>query len=84
MLLAKQRIKELPIPNFYGDEICHVNGMKYAGDVAITTIIARLQSFSLMYRRNFDLGAPAGQSFNAEPKLTYDSTHSRVLSESCR
>ena len=81
MLLAKQRIKELPIPTFYGDEICHVNGMKYAGDVAITTIIARLQSFSLMYRRNFDLGAPSGQSVNAEPKLTYDSTHSRVLSE---
>ena len=24
------RIKEVPIPTFYGDEICHVNGMKYA------------------------------------------------------
>ncbi|MBV8550919.1 MAG: glycosyltransferase [Acidobacteriaceae bacterium] len=24
------RIKEVPIPTFYGDEICRVNGMKYA------------------------------------------------------
>lgn len=27
------RIQEVPIPTFYGDEICHVNGMKYAGDI---------------------------------------------------
>lgn len=28
------RIHEVPIPTYYGDEICHVNGMKYAKDVA--------------------------------------------------
>jgi len=27
------RIKEIPIPTYYGNEICHVNGMKYARDV---------------------------------------------------
>lgn len=27
------RIKETPIPTYYGDEICYVNGMKYARDV---------------------------------------------------
>lgn len=27
------RIKEIPIPTYYGDEICYVNGMKYAKDV---------------------------------------------------
>ncbi len=27
------RIKEVPIPTYYGDEICYVNGMKYAKDV---------------------------------------------------
>ena len=27
------RIKEVPIPTFYGDEICYVNGLKYAADV---------------------------------------------------
>ena len=27
------RIDEVPIPTYYGDEICYVNGMKYAKDV---------------------------------------------------
>lgn len=27
------RIVEVPIPTYYGDEICYVNGMRYAGDV---------------------------------------------------
>lgn len=27
------RINEVPIPTYYGDEICYVNGMKYALDV---------------------------------------------------
>ena len=27
------RIRETPIPTYYGDEICHVNGLKYAKDV---------------------------------------------------
>jgi 2-polyprenyl-3-methyl-5-hydroxy-6-metoxy-1,4-benzoquinol methylase len=27
------RIKEVPIPTYYGSEICHVNGLKYAKDV---------------------------------------------------
>ena len=26
LLRARLRIKELPIPTYYGDEICHVNG----------------------------------------------------------
>lgn len=29
----KFRIKEIPIPTYYGDEICYVNGMKYAWDI---------------------------------------------------
>lgn len=27
-------IKEVPIPTFYGDELCYVNGVRYAKDVA--------------------------------------------------
>jgi glycosyltransferase involved in cell wall biosynthesis len=27
------RIEEVPIPTYYGDEICYVNGLKYAKDV---------------------------------------------------
>lgn len=31
------RIIEVPIPTFYGNEICYVKGLKYAGDVIETT-----------------------------------------------
>jgi len=37
------KIKEISIPTFYGDEICHVNGIKYAFDVVKTTFTAVLQ-----------------------------------------
>jgi glycosyltransferase involved in cell wall biosynthesis len=33
LIHADMRIKEIPIPTYYGDEICYVNGMKYAKDV---------------------------------------------------
>jgi 2-polyprenyl-3-methyl-5-hydroxy-6-metoxy-1,4-benzoquinol methylase len=29
-------IKEVPIPTYYGDEICYVDGMKYAKDVVLS------------------------------------------------
>ncbi|MDQ1462337.1 MAG: hypothetical protein QOI08_3821, partial [Actinomycetota bacterium] len=31
---AGKRIVEIPIPTYYGDEICYVNGLSYAKDVA--------------------------------------------------
>ena len=37
-VLKKLRIVELPIPTYYGDEICHVNGLKYAWDVCLTML----------------------------------------------
>ena len=33
ILHAGGRILEIPIPTYYGDEICYVNGMRYAWDV---------------------------------------------------
>ena len=35
------RIKEIPIPTFYGDEICYVNGMKYAKDSVLDVLAYR-------------------------------------------
>ena len=36
--VARLKIEELPIPTYYGDEICHVNGMKYALNVVIAAL----------------------------------------------
>ena len=54
-VLRKLRIAELPIPTFYGDEVCHVNGMKYAWDVFKATMKARLCGMHLFYDRKYDV-----------------------------
>lgn len=40
---AGKRIVEVPIPTFYGDEICRVNGLKYARDVSKDVAKYRLE-----------------------------------------
>ena len=37
------RIAEVPIPTYYGDEICYVDGMGYAADVTKDVVAYRLQ-----------------------------------------
>jgi hypothetical protein len=58
LLIAKLAILELPIPTHYGDEICHVNGTRYAFNVMGAALRARLQRLGLLYDRKFDC-APA-------------------------
>jgi SAM-dependent methyltransferase len=39
---AGARIAEVPIPTYYGDEICRVNGLAYAKDVSVDVVRYRL------------------------------------------
>jgi hypothetical protein len=39
---AGKRIIEIPIPTYYGDEICYVNGIRYAKDVIKDVLEYRL------------------------------------------
>ncbi|WP_204163801.1 bifunctional glycosyltransferase/class I SAM-dependent methyltransferase [Nocardioides solisilvae] len=41
------RIAEVPIPTYYGDEICYVNGMKYAKDIMGDVVSYRLRRMGL-------------------------------------
>lgn len=91
LVIAGLPIRELPIPTYYGDEICYVNGMKYARDVVLAVIKARLQDAGLFYDRRFDCAPANAQPY--EPKFDYCSTHtlafervrpgSRVLDIGC-
>lgn len=47
-LHVNARFVEFPIPTHYGDEVCHVNGMKYAWDVFKATIAYRLHRLGVM------------------------------------
>lgn len=78
LMIAGLRIKELPIPTYYGDEICRVNGVKYAGDVLKASFQARLQAINLFYDPRFDCAA-VGDGARYPSKLEFDSSHSRVI-----
>ncbi len=49
------RITEVPIPTYYGDEICHVNGLLYAWLCVKTAIKYRLMQFEIFYDPKFDI-----------------------------
>lgn len=50
----RMRIKETPIPTYYGDEICHVNGIKYAKDVARAVVQYRLSQSGIRSYPQFE------------------------------
>lgn len=52
---AKLRIREVAIPTFYGDEICHVNGLKYAWACLKAACQYRLMQLEIFYDPKFDI-----------------------------
>jgi glycosyltransferase involved in cell wall biosynthesis len=79
LLRAGLTIKELPIPTYYGDEICHVNGIVYGLDVIKATLLSRAQDFGILYDRKFDVSNPAGANHLYQAKLGFESPHTLAL-----
>lgn len=77
LVIAKLAIVELPIPTYYGDEICRVNGIPYAVNVVKACLHARLQEWSLFYDRRYDCGQKTLSRYC--PKFSFESTHSAAL-----
>ena len=78
-VIAQLRIKEIEIPTYYGDEICHVDGLKYAWDVTMTVLKARAQQLSIFYDRRFDCRSSTADTSHYLPKLDFKSPHSIAL-----
>ena len=70
---AKKKIVEVPIPTYYGDEICRVNGMRYAADVMVDTMRYRLG------RSGFGAGQLGHPSEPYAFKPSPDSSHGQIL-----
>jgi glycosyltransferase involved in cell wall biosynthesis len=77
LLLAGSRITEVPIPTYYGDEICRVEGMRYAKDVMLATLRSRLHQLCILYDRRFDVAAISNRHYAL--KLGYPSSHTMAL-----
>jgi len=60
-----QRIVEIPIPTYYGDEISHVNGLKYAKD--ITQHVLRYRAHKMGFGTG-ELASPARPTRRSTPR----------------
>jgi glycosyltransferase involved in cell wall biosynthesis len=60
------RIVEVPIPTYYGDEICRVNGMIYAWQCLKTTLRYRLMQLELCYDPKFDIRRGPGSHYTTK------------------
>lgn len=69
---AGKRIVEVPIPTYYGDEICYVDGLKYAKDVSTDVVRYRLG------KMGFDSGDFGGVGEEYALKQN-DSSHATIL-----
>ncbi|MCX6526049.1 MAG: bifunctional glycosyltransferase/class I SAM-dependent methyltransferase [Actinobacteria bacterium] len=69
LIESGQRIAEIPIPTYYGEEISHVNGLKYAKD--ITSEVVRYRA----HKMGFGTGELAFSSNAYEQKQGDDSSH---------
>ena len=69
---AGMRIAEVPIPTYYGDEICYVDGLGYAADVTKDVITYRLQ------KAGFGDGSRIALSEEYQLKPSEDSSHGRI------
>lgn len=77
LMLAGCRIQEVPIPTYYGNEICRVNGIRYALDVVLATLGSRFHRFGILYDRKFDIEGSSNLHYRL--KLGYRTSHTMAL-----
>jgi glycosyltransferase involved in cell wall biosynthesis len=73
LLAADKQILEVPIPTYYGDEICYVDCVKYAKD--ITRDVLRYRA----HKMGFGTGSMAFASSAYDVKEGADTSHRRIL-----
>ena len=72
LLDAGKRVEEVPIPTYYGDEICYVNGIAYARDVARDVVRHRAARMGFGQR-----GSASTEAYALKPSP--HSSHGRIL-----
>jgi glycosyltransferase involved in cell wall biosynthesis len=78
LIRTGRKIVEIPVPTFYGDEISHVNGMKYAVNCVKAVTKVRLMDINLFYEPKFDFGLFEETGYRI--KAAENSLHQYILS----
>lgn len=82
------RIVEIPIPTYYGDEICYVNGFRYAWDVVRDVVEYRLASRGFgtpawVQRPEYSFKEEEGSSHKVILDMMKTTPRSRLLDLGC-
>jgi len=72
---AGLRIAERPIPTYYGDEICYVNGIAYAFNCIKSAMRYRLHKAKMVYEPKYDV---TGDHYTYKKADPY-SSHSQII-----
>lgn len=75
LLAREMKIVEVPIPTYYGDEICHVEGIPYAAHCISTVLRSKANRFHLVYHPKFDVFGGDEYVFKEAP----NTVHQHVL-----
>ncbi len=71
------KIKEIPTPTHYGDEVCHVNGLKYFWNCLKSVMKFRLHKLGIFYQPNFDIESPSRREYRF--KSNPNTLHQHIL-----
>jgi glycosyltransferase involved in cell wall biosynthesis len=74
---SKLRIAEIPIPTHYGDEVCNVDGLKYARKIIASCLLYRVQRWGIFYHPRFNFASDAEAPY--ESKHLFPSSHQTAL-----
>jgi len=78
---AGEEVVEAPIPTYYGDEICYVDGLRYAREVVAETIRLWGHELGIFYDLKYVKRDSHKTSDHYQLKTNFDSTH-RFVQES--
>ena len=78
LLAGECAIKEIPIPTYYGDEICHVNGLLYAWKCVKAAVKYKIMQYEIFYEPKFDVHSSKTQRYTV--KMAKNSLHHFIRS----
>jgi len=70
---TQKRIKEIPVPTFYGSEISRVNGIKYAIRIIRSCLLSKVMRLGIYYHPKFDY--ESSSNYRYKEKFGYPSSH---------
>jgi 2-polyprenyl-3-methyl-5-hydroxy-6-metoxy-1,4-benzoquinol methylase len=79
LMASGKRIVEVPIPTYYGDEICYVDGLHYAANVAASVLRYKLHGLGLRSAPEYVLAAEPTYPARARPFQVHERISQRIV-----